>query len=190
MGSWRAGCVETRTSGSEERAGEPGRPKGRYRAPARPLQGRPCGGPRDDLPRRSEPITTRPLPGLIPTSRQPSNDQDFRRARAAGILRHVLPICLMRLERSTSHWCLGGLCLVDNPDFRRMGQPAADGGLESPRHLGTAGGRAVAGHGDAGRAVLPGGEVARPSGSLRRAALPAAPPAHRGATGPAVPAAD
>src|SRR5512133_257100 len=45
MGSWRAGCVETRTAGSEERAGEPGRPKRRYRAPARPLQGRPCGRP-------------------------------------------------------------------------------------------------------------------------------------------------
>src|SRR5919109_206464 len=45
MGSWRAGCVATRTSGSEERAGEPDRLKGRYRAPARPLQGRPCGSP-------------------------------------------------------------------------------------------------------------------------------------------------
>ena len=32
--------METRTSGSEERAGEPGRPKGRHRAPARPLQDR------------------------------------------------------------------------------------------------------------------------------------------------------
>jgi len=44
MGSWRAGCVETRTSGSEERAGEPGRPKGRNRAPARPLKAGPAGG--------------------------------------------------------------------------------------------------------------------------------------------------
>ncbi len=34
--SWRAGCVETRTSGSEARAGETGRRKRRHRAPARP----------------------------------------------------------------------------------------------------------------------------------------------------------
>jgi hypothetical protein len=34
-----------RTHGSEERAGETDRPKGRYRALARPLQGRPCGRP-------------------------------------------------------------------------------------------------------------------------------------------------
>ena len=47
--------METRTSGSEERAGEPGRPKGRYRAPARPLQGRPAGG-------RKPPSAGRPNP--------------------------------------------------------------------------------------------------------------------------------
>lgn len=34
--SWRAGCVETRTSGSEARAEETGRRKRRYRASARP----------------------------------------------------------------------------------------------------------------------------------------------------------
>ncbi len=34
--SWRAGCVETRTSGSEARAGETGRSKERHCAPARP----------------------------------------------------------------------------------------------------------------------------------------------------------
>jgi hypothetical protein len=32
----RAGCGGTRTSGSEVRAGETGRPKGRHRAPVRP----------------------------------------------------------------------------------------------------------------------------------------------------------
>jgi hypothetical protein len=36
MGLWRAGCGGTRTSGSEVRAGETDRPKGRHRAPARP----------------------------------------------------------------------------------------------------------------------------------------------------------
>jgi putative transposase len=39
MGSWRAGCVATRTSGSAARAGETDRPKRRHRAPARPI---PC----------------------------------------------------------------------------------------------------------------------------------------------------
>src|SRR3989442_10695448 len=34
--SWRAGCVETRTSGSEARAGETGRSKELHCAPARP----------------------------------------------------------------------------------------------------------------------------------------------------------
>jgi putative transposase len=37
MGSWRAGCVATRTSGSAARAGETDRPKRRHRAPARPI---------------------------------------------------------------------------------------------------------------------------------------------------------
>src|SRR4051812_2053288 len=37
MSSWRAGCTATRMSGSEVRAGETDRPKGRHRAPARPL---------------------------------------------------------------------------------------------------------------------------------------------------------
>jgi hypothetical protein len=32
----RAGCAATRTSGSEARAGETGRSRGRYRAPVRP----------------------------------------------------------------------------------------------------------------------------------------------------------
>jgi len=36
MGLWRAGCGGTRTSGSEVRAGETDRPKGRHRAPVRP----------------------------------------------------------------------------------------------------------------------------------------------------------
>jgi hypothetical protein len=36
MGLWRAGCGGTRTSGSEVRAGETDRPRGRHRAPARP----------------------------------------------------------------------------------------------------------------------------------------------------------
>jgi transposase len=36
MGLWRARCVATRTAGSEVRAGETGRPRGRHRAPARP----------------------------------------------------------------------------------------------------------------------------------------------------------
>jgi putative transposase len=36
MGSWRAGCVATRMSGSAVRAGETDRPRGRHRAPARP----------------------------------------------------------------------------------------------------------------------------------------------------------
>jgi hypothetical protein len=35
-GSWRAGCVETRTSGSEVRVGETDRPKSRHCAPTRP----------------------------------------------------------------------------------------------------------------------------------------------------------
>jgi len=35
-GLWRAGCGGTRTSGSEVRAGETDRPRGRHRAPARP----------------------------------------------------------------------------------------------------------------------------------------------------------
>ena len=37
MGSWRAGCVETRTSGSEVRAEETDWSKDRHRASARPL---------------------------------------------------------------------------------------------------------------------------------------------------------
>src|SRR5919106_6114832 len=37
MGSWRAGCVGTRTSGSEVRAGETDAWKETHRAPARPL---------------------------------------------------------------------------------------------------------------------------------------------------------
>jgi 2-polyprenyl-6-methoxyphenol hydroxylase-like FAD-dependent oxidoreductase len=37
MGSWRAGCAATRTSGSAARAGETDRPKRRHRAPARPI---------------------------------------------------------------------------------------------------------------------------------------------------------
>jgi transposase len=36
MGLWRARCVATRTAGSEARAGETDRPRGRHRAPARP----------------------------------------------------------------------------------------------------------------------------------------------------------
>src|SRR5512132_1532956 len=36
MGLWRARCVATRTAGSEVRAGETDRPRGRRRAPARP----------------------------------------------------------------------------------------------------------------------------------------------------------
>ena len=36
MGLWRARCVATRMAGSEVRAGETGRPRGRRRAPARP----------------------------------------------------------------------------------------------------------------------------------------------------------
>ena len=36
MGLWRAGCGGTRTSGSEVRAGETDRPRGRHRAPVRP----------------------------------------------------------------------------------------------------------------------------------------------------------
>ena len=36
IGLWRAGCGGTRTSGSEVRAGETDRPKGRHRAPVRP----------------------------------------------------------------------------------------------------------------------------------------------------------
>src|SRR5215217_4414746 len=36
MGLWRARCVATRTAGSEVRAGETDRSKGRHRAPARP----------------------------------------------------------------------------------------------------------------------------------------------------------
>src|SRR5215211_7588902 len=34
----RAGCAATRTSGSEARAGETGRSRGRYRAPVRPYE--------------------------------------------------------------------------------------------------------------------------------------------------------
>jgi putative transposase len=37
MGSWRAGCVATRMSGSAVRVGETDRPKRRHRAPARPI---------------------------------------------------------------------------------------------------------------------------------------------------------
>jgi hypothetical protein len=37
MGSWRAGCGATRTSGSAARTGKTDRPKGRHRAPARPI---------------------------------------------------------------------------------------------------------------------------------------------------------
>jgi Transposase, Mutator family len=37
MGSWRAGCVATRTSGSAARVGETDRPKRRHRAPTRPI---------------------------------------------------------------------------------------------------------------------------------------------------------
>jgi transposase len=36
MGLWRARCVATRMAGSEARAGETDRPRGRHRAPARP----------------------------------------------------------------------------------------------------------------------------------------------------------
>src|SRR5919109_5554584 len=36
MGSWRAGCAATRTSGSEARAGKQTGRKDRHRAPARP----------------------------------------------------------------------------------------------------------------------------------------------------------
>jgi hypothetical protein len=39
----RAGCAATRTSGSEARAGETGRPRGRYRAPVRPYDLLRCG---------------------------------------------------------------------------------------------------------------------------------------------------
>ena len=37
MGSWRAGCVATRMSGSAVRVGETDRPRWRHRAPARPI---------------------------------------------------------------------------------------------------------------------------------------------------------
>src|SRR4029450_8185830 len=39
----RAGCAATRTSGSEARAGETGRSRGRYRAPVRPYDLLRCG---------------------------------------------------------------------------------------------------------------------------------------------------
>src|SRR5215217_1368913 len=39
----RAGCAATRTSGSEARAGETGRSRGRYRAPVRPYELLRCG---------------------------------------------------------------------------------------------------------------------------------------------------
>jgi hypothetical protein len=55
MGSWRAGCAETRTSGSEVRAGETDRLKSRHRAPARPLRNARRRPPRDRRLRRALP---------------------------------------------------------------------------------------------------------------------------------------
>ena len=64
----RHGLVESRMRGNAHvrfggRAGETDRPKGRHRAPARPLQGRPCGRPPSSRPRAGSDTTVAAQPG-------------------------------------------------------------------------------------------------------------------------------
>jgi hypothetical protein len=70
MGSWRAGCAATRTSGSAVRAGETDRPKRRHRAPARPIHFKLHPGARAEPVLVAWAITTHgaPLLGLAPAA--------------------------------------------------------------------------------------------------------------------------
>jgi Transposase DDE domain group 1 len=89
MDSWRAGCAATRTSGSEARAGETGRSRGRYRAPARPYDALRCGSTAMVLGHRVM---------------APSTLGTFLRAFTFGHVRQLDRLCEQTLQRA---WAAG-----------------------------------------------------------------------------------